>query len=120
MNNRRKIGQVNGFVVSTTLGLGLLLIANNSAQAISFNWSFSNIIGGIDGTVSGTLEVLEGNDVAASSVILTETTNPIFDSLVGLDFTTLPVFSNRFNVSDGKITAAFFGTNFSQMILTLA
>ena len=112
MKNQRKIGQLNGLVISSALGLGLLLISNDSAQAVSFNWSFSNVIGGIGGTVSGTLEVPEGNDVAASSVILTETTNPVFDSLVGLDFTTLSIFSNRFNVSDGKITAAFFGTDF--------
>ena len=112
MKNQRKFTQINGLIVSSALGLGFLLMANGSAQAISFNWSFSNVIGGISGTVSGTLDVAEGNDVAASSVILTETSNPIFDSLVGLDFTTLPTFSNRFNVSDGKITAAFFGTDF--------
>lgn len=82
------------------------------AQALSFNWSFSNIVGGINGTVSGILEVPEGNNVSATSVILTATTNPVFNSLVGIDFLTYPIFSNRFNVTEGKITASLFGTDF--------
>ena len=48
MKNQRKTGQLNGLIVSSALGLGLLLISNDSAQAVSFNWSFSNVIGGIE------------------------------------------------------------------------
>jgi hypothetical protein len=92
--------------------VGFLLVNLSPVQAIGFNWSFSNIIGGIDGTVSGTLEVPEGNNVSATSVILTSTTNPLFDSLVGVDFVTFPIFSNQFNVTGGQITAALFGTDF--------
>ena len=80
--------------------------------SLIFNWSFSNVIGTIPGTVSGTLHVPEGNGVAATSVILTSTTNPVFNSLVGVDFVPLPNFRNQFNISSGVITAAQFGTDF--------
>ena len=94
------------------LSTGLILNGVTPAQAITFNWSFSNIVGGETGTVSGTLEVAEGDGVAATSVILTSTTNPLFDSLVGFDFTTVPNFSNQFNVAGGQITAAQFATDY--------
>jgi hypothetical protein len=70
------------------------------------------VVGGVSGTVSGILEVPEGDNVAATSVILTETTQPLFNSLIGVDFVSLPNFQNSFNVSVGQITASFFGTNF--------
>ncbi len=44
-------------IASTGLGTGLFLINLTPAQAITFNWSFSNQVGGIDGTASGILEV---------------------------------------------------------------
>jgi hypothetical protein len=84
------------------------------AQAGVFTWSFSNDVGGIDGTVSGTLEVADGLNVAATSVLLTETSNPIFDAVIGLDFTGLPVFSNQFNVVNGVIEAANFSNDWFQ------
>jgi hypothetical protein len=99
-------------MTSSLLGTGLLLSQITSVQALTFNWSFSNVIGGVNGTVSGRLEVPEGNGVAASSVVLTSTTNPLFNSLVGFDFTTVPNFQNQFNVTSGQITAAYFGTDF--------
>ncbi len=83
------------------------------AQAATFNWSFSNVVGGVSGTVTGTLEVPEGNGVAATSVILTSTTNPIFDSILGVDFAALPNFDNQFNVVDGMITAASFSNDWT-------
>lgn len=100
-----------------TLSLGAtafisLILLSQPAKASTFTWSFSNVIGGINGTVSGTLEVPVGNNVAATSVVLTSTTNPLFDSLIGFDFTTLDNFQNRFNVGGGQITASFFGTNY--------
>lgn len=100
------------YLLGTCLVTGLFAAGTTSADAALFKWSFSNIVGGVDGTVSGLLEVSEGFDVAATSVILTETTNPIFDSLVGLDFLSISVFSNSFNVVGGNIEAAFFGTGF--------
>ncbi len=69
-------------IVSTALGAGFFLINLAPAQAITFNWSFSNNVGGIDGTVSGTLEVSEGNGFAATSVILKSTTNSVFDLMI--------------------------------------
>ena len=93
------------------LGAGLLLAGAAPAQAGLFNWSFSNVVGGTAGTVGGTLQVGEGAGVSASSVVLTSTTNPAFDSLIGLDFAGLPNFSNSFNVSSGNIVAAAFAND---------
>ena len=91
--------------------ISLSLLAQ-PAEANTFSWSFSNVVGGISGTVSGILEVPIGNDVAATSVVLTSTSNPIFNSLIGFDFVTLNNFQNRFNVEAGQITASFFGTDY--------
>jgi hypothetical protein len=91
--------------------ISLSLLAQ-PAEANTFGWSFSNVVGGISGTVSGILEVPVGNDVAATSVVLTSTSNPIFNSLIGFDFVTLDNFQNRFNVEAGQITASFFGTDY--------
>ena len=103
---------IKNVLTAGILSTGLVVTGVTSVQAITFNWSFSNVIGGEAGTVSGTLEVAEGFGVAATSVVLTSTTNPLFDSLVGFDFTTLANFSNQFNVEGGEITAAQFGTDF--------
>jgi hypothetical protein len=107
--------QLVGFLKTTFFGgaaLASALLLAPSAQAGIFQWSFSNVVGGVSGTVTGTLEVPEGNDVAATSVILTQTTNPVFAGIVGTDFALLPNFQNRFNVSGGTITASLFGSNF--------
>ncbi|ELR98228.1 PEP-CTERM sorting domain-containing protein [Gloeocapsa sp. PCC 73106] len=103
---------LKSIVSGAFLTVGSWLLSINTAEAATFRWSFSNVIGGINGTVSGTLEVPEGDSVAASSVILTSTSNPVFDSLVGFDFTTLSNFANSFNVSGNSITAAQFATDF--------
>lgn len=95
-----------------TLSLALGVATASTAQAAIFKWSFSNVIGGVPGTVSGVLTVPNGNDVAATSVILTQTTNPVFAGLVGTDFAALPNFQNQFNVSGGAITASLFGSDF--------
>jgi hypothetical protein len=90
----------------------LVFLPFSTAHASLIGWSFSNVVGGVAGTVSGILEVPDGNGVSATSVVLTSTTNSTFDSLIGFDFVTLPNFRNLFNVSSGEITAAQFGTDF--------
>lgn len=97
-------------------GAGLLaaITAPVPAQAALFNWTFSNVVGSVSGTVSGTLEVPEGMGVSATSVVLTATTNPVFDGLVGLDFLSLDTFSNSFNVAGGAILAASFANDWFQ------
>ncbi|MHC4236962.1 MAG: PEP-CTERM sorting domain-containing protein [Planctomycetota bacterium] len=102
------------------LGAILLVVSVTAQASLVFNWSFSNVIGGFPGTVSGTLHVPEGNGVAATSVILTSTTSSVFDSLVGVDFVPFPNFSNQFNVSSGVITAAQFATDFFDNTASLA
>ncbi|MFN5514883.1 MAG: PEP-CTERM sorting domain-containing protein [Cyanobacteriota bacterium] len=97
-------------VLTCTLTLGLA--TGSTAQAAVFKWSFTNVIGGVHGTASGVLRVPSGNDVAATSVILTQTTNPVFAGLVGTDFALLPNFRNQFNVGGGSVTAALFGSDF--------
>jgi hypothetical protein len=93
------------------LGAGFFLGGSAPVNATLYQWSFSNVVGGLSGTVGGTLEVGEGTEVAASSVILTSSTNPAFTSLIGLDFAGLPNFSNKFNVVGGSILAAAFAND---------
>ena len=112
MNFKNIFTQATSTVATAVVLSTAIAFEAPKAQAATFEWGFSNVVGGVDGTVSGTLEVEEGEAVSATSVILTSTTNPIFDSLVGFDFTTLPIFSNLFNVEGKEITAAAFGTDF--------
>jgi len=99
-------------LMSTVIALTCAVGASSTVQAAVFKWSFTNVIGGVPGTVSGVLTVPNGTDVAATSVILTQTTNPVFAGLVGTDFAALPNFQNRFNVAGGAITASLFGSDF--------
>ncbi|WP_413163702.1 hypothetical protein ACL6C3_29885 [Capilliphycus salinus ALCB114379] len=119
MTLKNIFNQVTSTVATAVVLSAAIALQAPEAKAATFKWDFSNLIGGVDGTVSGTLEVEEGNDVSATSVILTSTTNPIFDSLVGFDFTTLPNFANQFNVEGKKITAARFATDFFSNITNL-
>jgi hypothetical protein len=112
MNFKNIFTQATSTVATAVVLSAAIAFEAPKAQAATFEWGFSNVVGGVDGTVSGTLEVEEGDGVSATSVILTSTTNPIFDSLVGFDFTTLPNFSNLFNVEGKKITASLFATDF--------
>ncbi|MEB3282895.1 MAG: hypothetical protein VKK42_28640 [Lyngbya sp.] len=112
MNFKNIFIQATSTVATAVVLSAAIALEAPQAEAATFKWSFSNVIGGIDGTVSGTLEVEEGDEVSATSVVLTSTTNPIFDSLVGFDFTTLPNFTNLFNVEGKEITAAAFATDF--------
>ncbi|MEB3174221.1 MAG: hypothetical protein VKN60_03390, partial [Cyanobacteriota bacterium] len=65
-------------LMSTVIALTCAVGASSTVQAAVFKWSFTNVIGGVPGTVSGVLTVPNGTDVAATSVILTQTTNPVF------------------------------------------
>ncbi len=112
MTLKNIVNQVTSTVATAVVLSTAIAFEAPKAEAATFTWDFSNVIGGIEGTVSGILEVPEGDNVSATSVILTSTTNPVFDSLIGLDFTTLPNFSNLFNVEGKKITAAQFATDF--------
>jgi hypothetical protein len=112
MTLKNIFNQVTSTVATAVVLSAAIAFEAPKAEAAIFQWDFSNVVGGLDGTVSGILEVPEGDNVSATSVILTSTTNPLFDSLVGFDFTTLPNFANQFNVEGKKITAARFATDF--------
>jgi hypothetical protein len=112
MTLKNIFNQVTSTVATAVVLSAAIAFEAPKAEAAIFQWEFSNVVGGIDGTVSGLLEVPEGDNVSATSVILTSTTNPLFESLIGFDFTTLPNFSNQFKVEGKKITASLFGTDF--------
>jgi hypothetical protein len=113
MPNPIKNPKIKAAIASSAFSASLFLMNLTPVQAITFQWSFSNNGGGIDGEVAGILDVPEGNNVSATSVILTSTTNPIFENLIGFDFVTLPNFANQFNISGRTITAAQFSTDFN-------
>lgn len=78
-----------------------------SASAATFNFSFSNVNGPVNGTVEGTITLPDGDGTfAATSVIVTSApaalgyTLPL-DAFFGL-------FFNSFTVSGGAITASSF------------
>ncbi|MGF1501590.1 MAG: hypothetical protein ACFBSD_07210 [Paracoccaceae bacterium] len=92
------------------------------AQAATFTFSFDNEDGAVPGTVSGTIELPDGDGVglAATSVLVTA-----FPAALGLgptpvNFLASPFISNSFTVTGGVITASdFFGLTNEQTALAL-
>ncbi|WP_424964570.1 VPLPA-CTERM sorting domain-containing protein [Dinoroseobacter sp. S375] len=88
------------------------LLAAPSANALSFDFSFSNTVGNVAGTVTGTVSGLADNATgAATSLILTSVpaatggqTNPNTSDVV--QWTAIDV--NSFTVTNGQITDFMF------------
>ncbi|MCZ8250449.1 MULTISPECIES: PEP-CTERM sorting domain-containing protein [unclassified Microcystis] len=92
------------------------------ASAATFNFSFSNVTGPVNGTVQGTLTLPDGDgtNLAATSLIVTSAPAALgytlpFDVLANFTF----VFGNSFTVSGGVITASSFAAENSTEALTL-
>ncbi|MBD2444675.1 PEP-CTERM sorting domain-containing protein [Dolichospermum sp. FACHB-1091] len=109
-----KLSQILPLVVVGGALATSLVAWEKPAQAIQlFNFSFNNVEGLVNGTVSGTLELPNGNGIfAAKSVKINSApaalgyTQPV-DVLSYFD-----VQENYFEVSNGTITASyFFATN---------
>ena len=90
----------------TTIGI---VSGASSAQALSFNFSFSNVEGATSGTVSGTISGLsDGNNAGGAPVVVTVTSSPGSQGLGTYTFlnssAVFPPFP--FMVSGGNITRA--------------
>jgi PEP-CTERM motif len=91
---------------------GLLVCGTSHANALTFDWSFSNITGTRAGTVTGTVDLADNATGAATA--LTVTSYPV--ALVGLPappYSPLTdpaygIFGNSFTVVAGVITAENF------------
>jgi hypothetical protein len=95
-------------LTATVLALGSMLGSASIANAATFNFSFDNQDGAVNGTVSGTITLPDGDGTfPASSIIVTSApatlgyTLPL-DVLNGV----VAVTSNTFNVVGGIINAA--------------
>ncbi len=88
---------------TTFLALSSVLGFTSIANAATFNFSFTNEGGNINGTVEGTVELPDGDGTfAATSVIVTSAPPEVFP-VGNPDFTTGMVLDNSFEVIDGEI-----------------
>ncbi len=107
-------------VSATLLALSTVLTSVDMANAATFNFSFSNEDGAVNGTVSGTIELPDGDFVnqPATSLIITSAP-PALGYTVPVDVLANPTFvsSNIFTVVGGAIDnavsrfAAFFSSS---------
>jgi hypothetical protein len=84
------------------------------AQAIQlFNFSFNNTAGLVNGTVSGTLDLPDGNGTFAATSIKINSAPAALGYTQPVDVLSYfpDVFSNSFTVSNGTITASSFGVS---------
>lgn len=82
------------------------------AQAIQlFNFSFNNVSGPVNGTVSGTLDLPNGNGTFAATSLKINSAPAALGYTQPVDVLSYfgSVFENSFTVSNGTITASSFG-----------
>ncbi len=94
----------------TTIGV---VSGASSAQALSFNFSFSNVEGPTPGTVSGTIDGLNnGNNTGGTPVVVAVTSSPDSQGLGTYTFSSTGTGgATAFTVSGGNITYAdWYGT----------
>jgi len=98
--------------VGCFIGVASAFTALLPAQALTFNFSFSNTTGNTAGTVSGTISDLVDNtaDQTASQVIITSYPPGLgtLDSNVSNATGWAGVYNNSFTVTSGNITEASF------------
>jgi hypothetical protein len=106
-----KLSQILPLVVVGGALATSLVAWEKPAQAIQlFNFSFNNTVGQVDGTVSGTLNLPDGNGTfAATSITINSApAELVYTQPVDVLSYFPDVFSNSFTVSNGTITASSF------------
>jgi hypothetical protein len=107
-----KLSQILPLVVVGGALATSLVAWEKPAQAIQlFNFSFNNVEGQVDGTVSGTLELPNGNGIFAAKSVKINSAPAALGYTQPVDVLSYfpNVISNSFTVSNGTITASSFG-----------
>jgi hypothetical protein len=96
-------------LAALTFASAALTLASTSANALTFEFSFSNVTGNVSGTVTGLIEGLEDNTAFAPAEHVIVNSYPA--GLIGsplAPFEAVPDFINLFTVVNGFITEASF------------
>jgi hypothetical protein len=107
-----KLSQILPLVVVGGALATSLVAWEKPAQAIQlFNFSFNNTAGPVNGTVSGTLDLPDGNGTFAATSMKINSAPAALGYTQPVDVLSYfpNVFSNSFTVSNGTITASSFG-----------
>ena len=96
------------------LAAGALALAASSATAATYTFSFDNVGGTVAGTVSGTIELADGDGTFAATSVIVDTAPAALGYTLSLDFLDpangyTTDFGNSFTVVGGQITDATFG-----------
>lgn len=108
-----KLSQILPLVVVGGALATSLVAWEKPAQAIQlFNFSFNNTVGLVNGTVSGTLNLPDGNGTFAATSITINSAPAELGYTQPVDVLSFPdVTDNSFTVSNGTITASTFAAN---------
>ena len=109
-----KLSQILPLVVVGGALATSLVAWEKPAQAIQlFNFSFNNTAGPVNGTVSGTLNLPDGNGTFAATSMKINSAPAALGYTQPVDVLSYfpNVFSNSFTVSNGTITASSFGAS---------
>jgi hypothetical protein len=107
-----KLSQILPLVVVGGALATSLVAWEKPAQAIQlFNFSFNNVTGPVNGTVSGTLELPNGNGTFAATSMKINSAPAALGYTQPVDVLSYfpSVVNNSFTVSNGTITASSFG-----------
>jgi hypothetical protein len=117
-----KLSQILPLVVVGGALATSLVAWEKPAQAIQlFNFSFNNTVGLVDGTVSGTLNLPDGNGTFAATSIKINSAPAALGYTQPVDVLSYfpNVVVNNFTVSNGTITASSFGALNPKELFTL-
>jgi hypothetical protein len=114
----------NLLVVATAIAA---MLASAPAQALSINFSFTNVSGNVPGTVTGVIDGLLDNATSMATQVTVNSYPSALNLGVSAPFATIipgaSFVGNSFTVSSGVITSAQFGSvsasnNFAILLLT--
>ena len=113
-----KLSQILPLVIVGGALATSLVAWEKPAQAIQlFNFSFNNTVGPVNGTVSGTLDLPDGNGTFAATSIKINSAPAALGNTQPVDVLSYfqTVVKNSFTVSNGTITESIFGAlNYNQ------
>jgi PEP-CTERM motif len=90
----------------------LLVCGSPQAQALTFDWAFINAIGNVQGSITGTVDLVDNTAGQAATAVLVTGYPVDLKMLPPAPFDAMTVFStttmNSFDVAAGVVTAAHF------------